>query len=117
MSGTLFQSLQTVNQHLRARLSRLSAQHKCPTAMVATEFTDLLAELRHSATCLRSLPTAAPDADTANEISEYRSHVQQLGKILPSLQGRLLIEKARLENARTHVAKAAAWAQGSKRTL
>jgi hypothetical protein len=117
MSSALFQSLRTVNQQLRARLSRLSAQHNCPTAMVATEFTDLLAELQHSTACLRSLPRAAPDAETANEISEYRSHVQLLGKILPSLQGRLLIEKARLENARTHVAQAAAWAQGSRKSL
>ncbi|MGO9125378.1 MAG: hypothetical protein ACLP6G_10880, partial [Terriglobales bacterium] len=83
-----------------------------------TEFTDLRAELLRSADCLRSLPPATnTNAEVATEISDYRRNMEALGKILPSLQGRLLVEKARLETAREHVAKAAAWAQGSKKTL
>jgi hypothetical protein len=78
----------------------------------------MLAELRQATECLRSLPAAqAPLTKMAHEICEYRSHLQQLEKILPSVQGRLLIEKARLQTARTHVAKAVAWAEGSKKTL
>jgi hypothetical protein len=118
MSSAPFQSLQAVNHSLRARLSRLPGGHNHSVAIAPTELTDLLAELLQATDCLRSLSMdAGHDADTASEISEYRNHVEQLGKILPAVQGRLLIEKARLETARTHTAKAAAWAQGSKKTL
>jgi hypothetical protein len=99
MSGPAIEVLQLVNRSL------------------PTEFTELLAELQRAATCLRTLPSAVRNAKMALEVVEYRSHVQQLGKILPSVQGRLLIEKVRLETARMHTATAAAWAQGSKTTL
>lgn len=117
MPSPPFESLQTVNRHLGARLSRLSGELNLPTVIVPTEFADLLAELQRATHCLRGLSIGASDSETVSEISQYRSNVEQLGKVLPSLQGRLLVEKARLETARTHVAKAAAWAQGSKKTL
>jgi hypothetical protein len=117
MANPRIPSLQAANQHLRARLSRLAGGNHTPAGPVATEFTDLLAELQHSASCLRNLPMASLDAEMLSEISEYRSQIQQVAKILPSLQARLLIERVRLEAARAHVAKAAAWAQGSKKVL
>ena len=117
MSSPTFQSLRAANHSLRARLARLPVEHHIPPAIAHTEIADLRAELLRATDCLRNLSIAGLDAEVATEISEYRRNVQQLGKILPSIQGRLLIEKARLETARTHMAKAAAWAQGSKKTL
>ncbi|MFZ0284593.1 MAG: hypothetical protein WAL32_05140 [Terriglobales bacterium] len=117
MSSVACQSLRAVNQNLRARLARLRGGHHHSAVIVPGEFTDLLAELRCAADFMRSWPAPASDAEIAAEISGYRSHLQQLEKILPSLQSRLLIEKTRLETARAHLAKAAAWAQGSKKTL
>jgi hypothetical protein len=58
-----------------------------------TEFTVLLAELLGTADCLRGIPAgAAPDAELATEIFEYRNNVEQFGQILPCVQG-LLREK------------------------
>lgn len=118
MSSSAADNLRTVNRSLRARLAQLSGDSNNSATITPTAFTDLLAELRRTTDFLRNLPTAATLAvEIANEISGYRKNVEQLGKILPAIQGRLLVERARLETARTHVAKAAAWAQGSKKTL
>jgi hypothetical protein len=117
MSTSPIRRLREVNDKLRARLDRLPGGYHSSTVVAPTEFTDLLAELQRATHCLRNLPATALDAEMSGEISEYRSHVQELRKIVPSLQGRLLIEKARLETVRTHVVKAAAWAEGSKKTL
>jgi hypothetical protein len=118
MSSPPLEILRTVNFSLRARLSRLPDRHSHATPIAPSEFTDMLADLRQATECLRSLPVSqAPFTKMAHEICEYRSHLQQLEKILPSVQARLLIEKARLQTARTHVAKAVAWAEGSKKTL
>jgi len=120
MPGAAIEGLQVVNQRLRARLARLPGKHRQnrPAVIVPTEFTDLRVDLLQANNCLRSLPTVAPpNAEVENEISEYRRNVRQLEIILPSVQARLLIEKARLQTARAHVARAAAWAQGSKKTL
>jgi hypothetical protein len=78
MSSPPFQSLQAVNRHLGARLSRLSGELNLPAVIVPTEFADLLAELQRATQCLRSLPAAAPDAEMVSEISEYRSNVERL---------------------------------------
>ncbi|MGO9648756.1 MAG: hypothetical protein ACLPOO_11940 [Terriglobales bacterium] len=118
MPSATIESLRAVNHSLRARLARLTGEPNRPAVIGLTELTDLRAELLRATGCLRSLQAAAiPNAEMADDISEYRSHVHQFGKILPSVQARLLIEKARLDTARAHVAKAAAWAQGSKEML
>ena len=118
MSSATIQRLGAINQNLRARLLRLMGGHNRPTAIAPTEFTDLLAELLGAADCLRSIPAgASPDAELATEISEYRNNVEQLGQILPWVQGRLLVEKARLQTLQTHMTAAKAWAQASRETL
>jgi len=116
MPSATIQRLRAVNHNLRAWLARFPSERNGPVAVALTEVTDLLAELRRASACLHTA-AGIPDVEMASEISEYRSHVQALEKILPSVQGRLLIEKARLQIARAHMAKAAAWAQGSQKTL
>src|SRR5271170_6332984 len=101
MSSPTVESLRAVNRSLRARLARLPGGRTNSGALAPTELTDLLTELRRGTDCWRSLPTAStPEGEMVSELSDYRSNVERLGKILPSLQGRLLIEKARLETAR-----------------
>jgi hypothetical protein len=118
MSSPKIESLRAVNCSLRARLARLPGAQTNSGAIAPTEFTDLLTELRRGTDCWRGLPTAStPEAEMVSELSDYRRNVELLGKILPSLQGRLLVEKGRLQTARTHVAKVAAWAAVSKKTL
>jgi len=116
MSSVTTQRLRAANQSLRAGLARLQGEQGRPSAIAPTEFADLLAEIRRAADCLQgSGPTADPG--WKKEKSEYRHNLEQLAKVLPSVGGRLLAEKARLEAARAHVAKAAAWAQARAKTL
>ena len=118
MSSATFQRLRAVNQNLHARLVRLLGGPNRPATIAPTEFTDLLAELLRAADCLRGMPAAgAVDADLAAEISEYRNNVEKLVKVLPSVQGRLLVEKARLQTLQSHMTAAKAWAQASQKTL
>ena len=62
---------------------------------------------------------APSDAGAAleKESLEYRSNLEKLKQFLPDLHGRLLAEKARLENAQLHVGAAAAWVRASKKIL
>jgi len=118
MPSATIDRLRAVNHSLRARLARLLGGHNRPAVIAPTEFTDLLSELLRASDGLRGMPTAtAADAELASEISEYRRNVEQLGKILPSVQGRLLVEKVRLQTLQSHMTAAKAWAQASKETL
>lgn len=111
-------SLRAANQHLRARLDRLRVEPGRPAIIVPGEFTDLLHELQCAAPCLRSLSsTVAISAETAEEIAEYRKSLEQLEKILPWVQGRLLVEKARIQTLQSHMTAAKAWADASQKTL
>lgn len=117
MASATIERLRAVNHSLRARLARLLGGHNRPATIAPTEFTDLLAELLGAGDLWRGMPGAAADAEMASEISEYRRNVEQLGKILPSVQGRLLVEKVRLQTLQSHMTAAKAWAQASKETL
>jgi hypothetical protein len=52
-----------------------------------------------------------------NESSEYRNSLEQLKQLLPDFQVRLMAEKSRLEEAKSHVAAAAGWAGASTSTF
>jgi hypothetical protein len=118
MPTVTMRSLGVANQYLRARLDRLRGGPDRPATISPTEFTDLLQELRSAAEHLRGLPPAiAGSADTAADIAEYRKNLEQLERILPWVQGRLLIEKARLQTLQSHMAAARAWAEASRTTL
>ena len=110
------QNLRALNLRLSTRLGRLPGGHIRPAVIAPTELTDLLRELAGTGDCLHHL-AASPDAETSSEISQVRTHLQQLMKILPSLHSRLLVEKARLETTRTNLVRAAAWAESSQKTL
>ncbi len=116
MSSVTIQRLRAVNQYLRASLGRLQSEQDRPTAIAPIEFADLLAEILRATDCLRGSGLTA-GAEWEKEKAEYRSHIEQLAKVLPSVSGRLLTERARLEAARSHVAKASAWAQARAKTL
>jgi len=118
MSSATVQTLRAVNQNLLAGLARLRGGPDCSAAIAPMELAGLLAEVVRATDCLRRRDVhASADPELEHEISEYRSHLEQLAKVLPSVSGRLLTEKARLQAARAHVTKAAAWAQARAKTL
>jgi len=132
MPSDAFTTLRAVNDKLRSALQRLQPEQRRCSAIAPAEFPGLLAELLRGRECLRNLPAQTPTGSFAGcehmgalngvdalekEAREYRSNLEGLKRFLPDLHARLLAEKARLENAQTHLAAASAWARASKRTL
>lgn len=80
------------------------------------EFSNLLAVVLQGSECLLKLPEE--DQQTGGECAEYRRNLELLKQFLPYIHGRLLAERARLENTQTHLVAASAWArsfsQGSR---
>jgi hypothetical protein len=118
MSAATIQSLRVVNRNVRATLARLQGEPNRSLAVAPAEFAGLIAELLRATNCLLHCDPHPPaEVEFEKEISEYRNTLEQLAKVLPSVSGRLLTEKARLEAARARLANAAAWAQASQKTL
>ena len=118
MPPDALETLRQVNGSLRTALTRLRPEQKHCSTVMPQDFSDLLSQLLRAAECLRH-PPAQSQASVAldKESLEYRSNLEKLKDFLPDLHGRLLVEKARLETAQTHVAAAAAWARANKKTL
>jgi hypothetical protein len=118
MPASPAESLRLINAKVRFVLNGWQLKSAAASALTPTVFTDLLAEIHNAAELLRGTPAhAAPDPQLQEEIAAYYRNVQELEKNLPAMQGRLLVEKSRLETARTHLAAAAAWAEVRKKTL
>jgi hypothetical protein len=118
MSSDTAASLRIANDNLRAGLARLQPEPNAPWLLKPEDLSGLLAVVLRAARCRRSLASNAfPDAELEKEICEYRNNIEELAKVLPSVLGRLLAEKARLQNAQAHVTAAGAWARASEETL
>jgi hypothetical protein len=75
----------------------------------------LLAQLRQAEQCLA--PSSSQQPAEASGLLEFRTNLQQLAVLLPAVHERLLIDRARLERARTHLNGAVAWANSNKKSL
>jgi hypothetical protein len=118
MASATIENLRIANMDLRAGLARLQPEPNAPWLLKPEDLSKLLAVVLQAAKCRRNLaPFGVPDAEPEKEIREYRSNIEKLGKVLRSVQGRLLAEKARLQNAQSHVAATNAWARASKYTF
>ncbi len=69
----------------------------------------LLAQLIAVGDCLRTLDLKN-DPDPASHRSEFRRNLEHLAAVLPSMHDRLLVDRARLERARSHLNGALEWA-------
>ena len=78
--------------------------------------TKLLSELMRAGQWLRQLPQRC-GAELEQQLSEYRSNVQRMRDLLPSIHNALLRERSRLERERARVESAAEWARRSRETL
>ena len=102
-----------VNRRLEAALTRLTATENPPDA-AAEELAELLAEMSRVGEWLR---VAGQREDLHAGIAAYRENLRPLQSLLPSLQARLLTERARLEAQRSHLCAASAWSKASKDSL
>jgi len=125
MSSPLL-TLREVNEKVRHALQRYRPELQHCSVIAPGEFSSLLAELLRARNCLCELKaTPGPLPGQAHEIRdalaeemrEYRSNLEKLRQILPSLQLRLLAERNRMQQAQSHVVAATAWAGASKKTL
>ncbi len=100
MSSETAATLRLANTSLRAWLVRLHAEPVALTQIQASDLQNLLAELLRTSGCLRTGSAAtAPGTELENEIAEYRTNLESLAKALPSVQGRLLAERARIKSS------------------
>ncbi len=79
------------------------------------EMTDLLSWLMQAGQWLRSL--SRDHTVPEQEIAAYRTEVQRLHGLLPSIHAALLAERTRLEQERERVRTAGEWMQRSRETL
>jgi len=117
MPADTLETLRQANDNLRSALIRLRPEHKDCSTIRPQDFSDILSQLLRAAECLRQPAPSNAGAALEKESLEYRSNLEKLKQFLPDLHGRLLAEKARLEDAQTHAATAAAWVRASKKTL
>jgi hypothetical protein len=125
MSSPLL-TLREVNENVRAALLRFRPELQHCSAIAPGEFSSLLGELLRARECISafdqadhsiSLEIPGEQGAFAQEAREYRANLEELKRILPGLQARLLAERSRLQKAQMHAAAAAAWAGASKKTL
>jgi len=130
MPSDALTTLRQVNDNLRLALQRFRPEQTRCSAIAPGELSGLLAQLLRGGECLRNLtphsavvsPMDRPARDQGvaaleQETRAYRNNLEKLRSSLPDLHARLLAERSRLANARTHLAAVAAWARASKKTL
>jgi hypothetical protein len=116
----LAENMHEINGRLRSVLDSLACNATHPTlsprAATPQQMAGLLSELMRAGQWLRALPNdRGPELE--QELNSYRTNVERLRAVLPSIHTTLLGERARLEQERTRVHMAAAWATGSRQTL
>ena len=110
--------LRLANRNLRTGLDRFRSARNTGGAIRPGDFSLLRNEVLRVANGLHSVSAAAPqDAELEKEISECRSHLQQLTEILPIVHVGLQARRGRLEAALGHLQAAAAWADASRKSL
>ncbi len=118
MSNETAATLRLANTSLRTWLVRLRAEAVALSPIQANDLQDLLAELLRASGCFPIGPDAEPpNAELENEIADYRTNLESLAKVLPSVQGRLLSERARIQIEQSHLAARKAWVEASRRTF
>lgn len=116
MPVDLAEELHAINRRVRFWLESLSQNPAEAHAATPEQMNGLLSELMQAGARLRCLVQGEnPPLD--REVAEYRSQVQRLRALLPSIHETLLREKARLEQARSRLASAKHWAGVSRQTL
>jgi hypothetical protein len=98
-----------------AHFLELLADSKTDRASLGPEdLTNLFVQIGRVGDILQA--RAGPDPDLDQALLDYRGLLEQLQQRMPYLRARLLLERARLEDQRTHLESANLWAEASRRT-
>jgi hypothetical protein len=116
---TITDSLRDTNCLLGPWLDHLASQAGERIVATPENLTAVLSELLRAGAALRAepLPAQGDDPDLDGELGRYRSHVERLRELLPSIHSHLLAERARLEVQRARIRSATEWARASRQTL
>jgi hypothetical protein len=119
MMPSLALDLRATNRRLSFWLDTIVAPHGQPAGATPEPMAALLSELLRAGAGLRAeaLPPRGNDPELDRELAEYRTHVERLRELLPSVHAQLLLERARLEAQRARIRSAAEWARASRQTL
>jgi hypothetical protein len=116
---SLLHSLRDTNLRLALCLDSLVLRSGSAAIATPEQMAALLSELLCAGAALRAEPIPAkgnnPELDL--ELERYRRQVERLRDLLPSIHRQLLAERARIEDQRSRVHSAAAWARASRQTL
>jgi hypothetical protein len=111
-------TLEKITGRLRQLLDTIAPRSKADAAsrvVTPEEMNDLLSWLMQAGQSLRSL--SGNHSLSEEQITQYRTEVQRLHALLPSIHAALLAERTRLEQERERVRTAGEWMQRSRETL
>ncbi len=113
------QILHATNERLRSCLDLISQHGGSASGGMPDCITALLSELSGAGAELRAhpIPLTGLDPMLDEELRQYRSNVELLRELLPSIHSQLSVERARLEVQRARMQSAAEWARASRQTL
>jgi hypothetical protein len=116
--GDILRRLRESNARLAVLVDNLVADRASAQAAAQTsqQMSSLLSELIHAGQCTRQLPERR-EPEVQEQLDAYRKSVEHLRNVLPLIHQSLLRERARLEQERTRIESAAAWAHSSRQTL
>ena len=117
MPATAIEDIQCASEKVRSLFARMLRSSSTLVTIDSQVLAGLLESMARANQWLGRRELGDEDERALEkELAEYRQNLQRLRQVLPSIQGRLLTEKARLEHARAHLDSAAAWLQASKKT-
>jgi len=117
MATKAMQSLISANARIRLLLAATQPLGGSVATIRPQDIAGLAQDMACAGQSASELPAEIDDSDLRREMAEYRSNVERLGRILPSVHEWLLAEKTRLEIAHRRLAAAAAWVEARDKTL
>jgi hypothetical protein len=111
--------LSEINRKLHERLDRMTMECGQERPADCKDVAALLSALMQAGAGLRSKARPAPgtDPELDRELDVYRRNVERLRALLPSIHGRLLAERARIEAQRSRVGSVTEWAGTLRQTV
>lgn len=111
-------NLRAINQRLETLLSTVQPVLNSTIAISPQLISQLFADLLLSAEILRDITRFDLEStEVEQQVAAYRLHFSRLQSLMPAIQTNLLVERARLETQRNHLASVVAWTKASRDSL
>lgn len=111
------QELRLVNEQLSGFLDHLGGVSNQQQLLDSSHITDLLNTVLQAGEYLQAATTNVADPEWQRERDAYRANLERLRGLLPLLEIRLRMERARLESERSQLQAASEWITSSRQTF